>query len=104
MKQWNTLPDEAAVKKTIAALKQNGMTAFFVENEEAARKKIRDRGGDLRHDRGHDHRHHRRRDDELIEIFPDHPRPEPDLRQQEGEFPQLSQKDPRHDGNVEGKP
>ena len=40
MKQWNTLPDEAAVQKTIAALKQNGMTAFFVENEEAARKKI----------------------------------------------------------------
>ena len=40
MKQWNTLPDEATVQKTITSLKQNGITAFFVENEEAARKKI----------------------------------------------------------------
>ncbi len=40
MTLWNTLPNAATVQKTIDALRQNGITAFFVEDEEAARKKV----------------------------------------------------------------
>lgn len=40
MDQWNQLAEKLTVDKTIAALRENGIAAFFVDNKQAAREKI----------------------------------------------------------------
>lgn len=39
MGKWDQLPDSATIVRTMEALKQNGITAYFVQNGEDARKK-----------------------------------------------------------------
>ncbi|MBI3037245.1 lactate utilization protein [Candidatus Woesearchaeota archaeon] len=40
MDKWEKLADEESIKKTVAALKANGIEAFVTENGEEARKKV----------------------------------------------------------------
>ena len=40
MERWENLADDAVIKKTVSALKANGMEASVVENGEDARKKV----------------------------------------------------------------
>ncbi len=40
MKKWTEIPDQKIIDKTIAALKVNGIDAFFVENREEAKRKV----------------------------------------------------------------
>jgi hypothetical protein len=42
MDQWTTLADDQTIKKTIEALKANGIDAAVVENKDEAKKKILD--------------------------------------------------------------
>ena len=38
--KWTKIPDKDVIEKTIAALKEGGINAYFAENEEEARKKV----------------------------------------------------------------
>lgn len=40
MDQWNQLTDKPTVDKTITALRENGIEAFFVDNKQSASEKI----------------------------------------------------------------